>query len=317
MGACQSEVRGRVRAVVLEGVGGPEHLVLRDVPEPEAGEGGAIVDVRACGINFADVLIRLGRYPQMPELPAILGSEIAGELDGNRVMGFVRSEGGGYAERVAVDRRWLLSLPDGASFAEGAAFPMAFLTAWIPLTQLLKVAFGARILVTAAAGAVGTAAIQIVRALNGAPIAAVGSEEKLELPRTLGAVEAVTYDGIGDLEPVDAVFDLVGGDVFAGSLSLLKPLGTAVAVGYAGGLWQDVSPTWLVGRNIGVHGFYLGRLIGRNPALVEQAAKDVLRLWEGGIVRPVVGHELPLEQAGEAHRLIEERKTTGKVVLVL
>ncbi len=305
-----------MRAVVLTGTGGPEQLSVQEVPEPAAGEGAAIVDVRACGINFADVLVRLGRYPQMPELPAVLGSEIAGELDGVRVMGFVRTEGGGYAERAAVDRRWLLALPANASFAEGAAFPMAFLTAWIPLTQLLKVAFGARVLVTAAAGAVGTAAIQLVKVLNGQPVAAVGSEEKLEVTRSLGAVEAVTYAGIGELEPVDAVFDLVGGDVFATSLSLLKPMGTAVAVGYAGGLWQDVSPTWLVGRNIGVHGFYLGRLIGRNPDLVEQAARDVLRLWEGGIVRPIVGAEFPLEQAGEAHRLIEERKTTGKVVLI-
>jgi NADPH2:quinone reductase len=305
-----------VRAVVLEGVGGPEQLVARDVPEPEAGEGAAIVDVRAAGINFADVLIRLGRYPQMPELPTVLGSEIAGELDGNRVMGFVRGEGGGYAERVAVDRRWLLPLPANASFAEGAAFPMAFLTAWIPLTELVRIAFGARVLITAAAGAVGTAAVQIVRALNGKPIAAVGSPEKLELPRSLGAVEAVTYDGLGALEPVDAVFDLLGGDVFASSLTLLKPMGTAIAVGYAGGLWQDVSPTWLVGRNIGVHGFYLGRLIGRSPDLVERAAKDVLRLWEGGAVRPIVGAEFPLEAAGDAHRLIEDRKSTGKVVLI-
>ncbi len=303
-----------MRAVVLKGTGGPEHLVVEEVPEPEGD--GAVVDVRACGINFADILIRLGRYPQMPELPTVLGSEVAGELDGDRVMGFVRTEGGGYAERVAVDRRWLLPLPANASFAEGAAFPMAFLTAWIPLTQLLKVAFGARVLVTAAAGAVGTAAIQLVKVLNGRPVAAAGSEEKLELTRSLGAVEAVTYEAIGELEPVDAVFDLVGGDVFAGSLSLLKPMGTAVAVGYAGGLWQDVSPTWLVGRNIGVHGFYLGRLIGRNPDLVEQAGRDVLRLWEGGVVRPVVGAEFPLEQAGEAHRLIEERQTTGKVVLI-
>jgi len=305
-----------MRAVVLTGTGGPEQLAVQDVPEPSASDGGAVMDVRACGINFADVLIRLGRYPQMPELPTVLGSEIAGELDGSRVMGFVRSVGGGYAERVAVDRRWLLPLPASASFAEGAAFPTAFLTAWIPLTQLLKVAFGARVLVTAAAGAVGTAAIQLVKVLNGRPVAAVGSEEKLELPRSLGAVEAVTYDAIGELEPVDAVFDLVGGDVFSASLSLVKPLGTAVAVGYAGGLWQDVSPTWLVGRNIGVHGFFLGRLIGRNPDLVEQAARDVLRLWDGGVVRPIVGAEFPLEQAGEAHRLIEERKTTGKVVLI-
>src|SRR5918992_5531641 len=166
----------------------------------------------------------------MPELPAVLGSEIAGELDGDRVMGFVRGEGGGYAERAAVDPRWLLPLPAEASFAEGAAFPMAFLTAWIPLTELVRIAFGARVLVTAAAGAVGTAAVQLVRALNGTPVAAVGSEEKLELPRSLGAVEAVTYDELGDLEQVRVVFDLVGGDVFTRSLELLEPMGTAIAV---------------------------------------------------------------------------------------
>jgi NADPH2:quinone reductase len=305
-----------VRAAVLQGVGGPEQLVVQEVPEPHVDDGQAIVDVRAAGINFADVLIRLGRYPQMPELPTVLGSEIAGELDGARVMGFLSGQGGGYAERVAVDPRWLLPLPDSATFAEGAAFPMAFLTAWIPLTELVRVAFGARVLVTAAAGAVGTAAVQIVRALNGAPVAAVGSTEKLELPRSLGAIEAVTYEQIGELDQVDVVFDLVGGDVFSKSLGLLRPLGTAIAVGYASGLWQDVSPTWLVGRNIGVHGFYLGRLVGRDPALVERAGKDVLRLWEGGVVRPIVGAELPLEEAAEAHRLVEERRSTGKVVLV-
>jgi NADPH2:quinone reductase len=305
-----------VRAVVLEGIGDPEQLVVRDVPEPTADDRHAIVDVRACGINFADVLVRRGMYPQMPELPTVLGSELAGDLDGDRVMGFVLSGGGGYAERAAVDRRWLLPLPAGASYAEGASFPMAFLTAWIPLTELARIAFGARVLVTAAAGAVGTAAIQIVKALNGAPIAAVGSEEKLELTRSLGAVEAVTYGSLGDVEQVDVAFDLVGGDVFQTCLSLLKPMGTAIAVGYAGGLWQDVSPTWLVGRNIGVHGFYLGRLIGRSPDLVRRAAGDVVRLWEGGAVRPVVGAEYPLEEAAAAHRLIEERKSTGKVVLV-
>jgi NADPH2:quinone reductase len=305
-----------MRAVVLESTGGPELLAVREVSEPAAGEGQAVVDVRACGVNFADVLVRLGRYPQMPELPAVLGSEIAGELEGRRVMGLLQGAAGGYAERAAADRRWLLPLPEGASFAEGAAFPMAFLTAWIPLTQLVRIAFGARVLVTAAAGAVGTAAVQIVRALSGVPVAAVGSEVKADVPRSLGAAEVVTYDELGGLDQVDVVFDLVGGAVFTQSLSLVRALGTAVAVGYAGGLWQDVSPTWLVGRNIGVHGFYLGRLIARAPALVEQAGQDVLRLWEGGVVRPIVGAEFPLEQAGEAHRLVEERKSTGKVVLV-
>jgi NADPH:quinone reductase len=305
-----------VRAVVLQATGGPEQLVVQDVEEPRGGDGQSVVDIRACGINFADVLVRLGRYPQMPELPAVLGSEIAGEIDGDRVMGFVRGEGGGYAERVAVDRRWLLPLPAGASFAEGAAFPMAFLTAWIPLTQLLRVGFGSRVLVTAAAGAVGTAAIQLVRTLNGASVAAVGSEEKLELPRSLGAVEAVTYEALGELEPVEAVFDLVGGEVFANSLTLLKPLGTAVAVGYAGGLWRDVSPAWLVGRNIGVQGFYLGRLMRHRPQVVHDATRELLELWQRGAVEPIVGATFPLERAAEAHRLVEERRSVGKVVLV-
>jgi len=303
-----------VRAAVLTGVGGPEQLVVDEVPDPEIAEGQAIVDVRAAGINFADVLVRIGQYPQMPELPTILGSEVAGELDGARVMGF--GESGGYAERVAVDPRWLLPLPASASFAEGAAFPMAFLSAWIPLTELLRIAFGARVLVTAAAGAVGTAAVQIVRALNGAPVAAVGSEAKFELPRSLGAAECVTYEQIGEVDPVDAVFDLVGGEVFAASLSLVKPLGTVVAVGYAGGLWEDVSPRWLVGRNIGVHGFFLDRLMTRRPDLVERSARDALRLWESGAVRPIVGAEFPLDEAAEAHRLIESRQSTGKVVLI-
>jgi len=104
--------------------------------------------------------------------------------------------------------------------------------------------------------------------------------------------------------------------VFARSLSLLKPLGSAIAVGYAGGLWEDVSPRWLVGRNIGVHGFFLDRLMTRRPDLVAQAGGDVLRLWESGAVRPIVGAEFPLEQAAEAHRLIETRQSTGKVVLI-
>ncbi len=305
-----------MRAAVLRETGGPGQLVVEEVPEPEAADGQALVDVRAAGLNFADVLIRLGAYPQPPELPTVLGVEFAGEVEDTRVMGFVFQGGGTYAERVAVDRRWLLPLPENASFAEGAAFPMAFLTAWIPLTELARVAFGARVLVTAAAGAVGTAAVQVVRALNGQPIAAVGSEPKLDLPRSLGAVEAVTYEHISELDQVDVVFDLVGGELFQASLSLLKPMGTAIAVGYAGGLWQDVSPAWLVGRNIGVHGFYLGRLAGRNPELVGRAAQDVLRLWEAGAVRPIVGAEFPLEEAGEAHRLVESRQSTGKVVLI-
>lgn len=304
-----------MRAVVLAETGPPEQLLVRDVPEPEAQAGQKLVRVRACGINFMDVLVRVGRYPQAPPLPTVLGSEVAGELDGRRVLGMTRASGGGYAEWAAVDEQWLFPLPEQASFAEGAAFMMAFLTAWIPLTRQVTIHPGSKVLVHAAAGGVGSAAVQVAKLLGARVIATAGSEEKLELPRSLGAETVLTYDRLGEIEGVDVVIDPVGGQVFADSLRTLAPLGVAVAIGYAGGPWQALDPALLVGRNIGVQGFYLGRLMGLRPQLVQEAMRDLLRLWEQGSLRPVVGAEFPLEQASEAHRLIESRKSTGKVVL--
>jgi NADPH2:quinone reductase len=305
-----------VKAVVLEETDGANALALRDVPEPVAADGQTVVAVRAAGINFLEVLVRQGRYPQPPPLPWIPGSEVAGEVEGRRVFGLVRDTGGGYAEQVVVDDDWLFDLPDGATFEEGAAFPMAFLTSWIPMTQQAPVRPGARVLVTAAAGGTGCAAVQVARVLGAEVIAAVGSEDKLELPRSLGASEAVTYEALADLEPVDVVFDLVGGELFASAISLLRPLGVAIGVGFAGGWWQPVDPSVLVGRNVGIQGFYLGRLMRFRPDIVRQAAGDLLRLWERDVVRPIVGATFPLAEAAEAHRAIEERRTTGKVVLV-
>jgi NADPH:quinone reductase len=305
-----------VKAVVLEGTGGPEQLALRDVPEPEPGPGQALVEVRACGINFLEVLVRQGRYPQPPELPWIPGTEVAGTVDGRRVVGLVRETGGGYAERVAVDEEWIFDLADDQSFQEGAAFPMAFLTAWLPLVRQADVRPGTRVLVTAAAGAVGSAAVQVARLLGAEVVGAAGSEEKLDVVRACGAAEAVTYDDLSSVDPVDVAFDLVGGDVFATSLGRLRPLGRAVAVGFAGGLWKPVDPAVLVGRNIGLYGFYLGRLMRHRPDVVHEALEDLLRLWRQGLLRPVVGATFPLAEAAEAHRLVEERRSTGKVVLV-
>ncbi len=284
---------------------------MQDVAAPD---GEAVIDVRAAGINFMDVLIRAGRYPQPPELPTILGAEVAGELDGRRVIALTRSSGGGYAERAVVDPEWVVPLPDGAGFAEGAAFLMAFLTAWIPLTRLARVGEETTVLVTAAAGGVGTAAVQLARHLGARVLAAAGSEEKRALARELGAEEAVPYERIGELQ-ASVVLDPVGGDVFAASLRTLAPLGTLVAIGYAGGMWPQVDPALLVGRNVSVSGFYLGRLMRHAPRLVRDAIDELLALWRDGAVRPVVGAELPLERAADAHRLIESRASTGKVVL--
>ncbi len=306
-----------MQAVVLEGIGEPEELVVRELPPPTPEDGQVVVEVKAAAINFLEVLVRRGLYPQMPELPWIPGTEIAGVTeDGRRVVGLVRSSGGGYAELAAVDAEWLFDLPAGATFEEGAAFLMAYLTAWIPLTRQVVVHPGSRVLVHAAAGGVGSAAVVVARDLGAVVVATAGSAAKLVLPRSLGATEAVTYDELDELEPVDVVLDPVGGQLFADSIKLLRPLGTAIAIGFAGGMWQPVDPALLVGRNVGVQGFYLGRLMQRRPEIVREAANDLLRLWSAGQVRPIVGATFPLAEAAAAHRLVEGRRSTGKVVLV-
>ena len=303
-----------MRAAVLHEVGGP--LTLEDVPEPDVAEGQSLVEVRAAGINFADVLVRLGRYPQPPPLPTVLGNEIAGELDGRRVLAFVRQTGGGYAERVAVEDEWVFDLPDGASFVEGAAFLTTYLTAFVPLTRQARIRPGAHVLVTAAAGGVGTAAIQLATFMGARVTAAAGSEEKRELALSLGATGAITYEAIGALRDVDVALDPVGGPVFTACLGALRPLGVAVGIGFAGGPWEPLDPARLVGRNTGAVGFYLGRLMGFEPELVRGDARELLALWRRGVLRPVVGAEFPLDRANDAHELIASRRSTGKVVLV-
>ena len=302
-----------MRAAVINAVDGPFELV--DLPDPAGDDGKVLVRVRAAGINFADVLIRRGRYPQMPDLPAVLGSEIAGELeDGTRVMAFT-SGGGGYAELASIDRAQVVPLPDGASFAEGASFLLTFLTAYIPLTRQVRVRGGSTVLVYAGAGGVGTATIQVARALGARVIAAVGSAEKLDVCRELGAEEAYVYADVpGDLQ-ADVVVDPVGGELFARSFARLKPLGAVVAIGSAAGAWTEIEPARLVGRNVGLYGFYLGRLLRLEPELVGTAVGELLGLWQTGALRPLVGAELPLDQVERAHELVESRRSVGKVVL--
>ena len=284
------------------------------MPDPVA-DGKALVRVRAAGINFADVMVRRGQYPQMPELPAVIGSEIAGELeDGTRVMAL--TGGGGYAELAAVDRAQIVPLPDHASFAEGAAFLLAFLTAYIPLTRQARVRPGSVVLVYAAAGGVGSAAIQVARTLGARVFAAVGSAAKLDVCRSLGAEEAYVYDELPDDIGADVILDPVGGELFASSFARLRPLGTVIAIGSAAGAWAPVEPARLVGRNVALAGFYLGRLLRLEPELVGQAVGELLGLWQTGVLKPLVGAELPLEEVEQAHALVESRQSVGKVVLL-
>ena len=302
-----------MRAAVLPAVDGP--FELRDVPDPEPQDGQALVRVRAAGINFLDILIRRGRYPQMPDLPAVLGSEIAGELeDGTRVMALVRN--GGYAEVAAADRGGLVPLPGDASFAEGASFLLTFLTAYVPLTRQVRLGDGAVVLVHAAAGGVGTATIQVAHALGARVVAAAGSDEKLAACHELGADEAYVYDELPDDLRVDVVMDPVGGELFERAVGRLRPLGQLVAIGYAGGLWPELQPAQIVGRSVGVQGVYLGRLLRHAPDVVADCTRELLELWGSGAIRPVVGAEVPLDEVERAHELVESRRSVGKVVLL-
>ncbi|HZT83957.1 MAG TPA: zinc-binding dehydrogenase [Gaiellaceae bacterium] len=302
-----------MRAAVLPDVDAP--FELREVPDPVPQEGEALVRVRAAGLNFLDVLIRRGRYPQMPEFPAVLGYELSGELaDGSRVMALIT--GGAYAELAAVPHSALAPLPDGATFAEGAGFLLTFLTAYVPLTRQVRVGEGQTVLVHAAAGGVGTATIQVARALGARLVAAVGSAEKLEVCRELGAEEAYVYDELPDDLRVDVVVDPVGGELFEAAVARLRPLGTLVAIGYAGGLWPELRPAQLVGRNVGVQGVYIGRLLRHAPEVVAAATEELLELWRAGTIRPLVGAELALGEVEQAHALMESRRSVGKVLLV-
>ncbi|HEY2353996.1 MAG TPA: NADPH:quinone oxidoreductase family protein [Gaiellaceae bacterium] len=302
-----------MKAAVLSGVGGD--FTIEDVPDPEVSDGQALVRVRAAALNFADVLIRRGQYPQLPEFPAIIGAELAGELeDGTRVMALPGS--GCYAELAAVHRAALVPLPDNASFAEGASFLLTFLTVYVPLSRQVVLRDGATVLVHAAAGGVGTATIQVARALGARVIAAAGSQEKLDLCRELGAEEAYLYDEIPEELKVDVVVDPIGGGLFEAAIARLKPLGQIVAIGFAAGMWPEIQPANLVGRNVGIQGVYLGRLMRHAPDVVAACTRELLELWSAGKIKPLVGAEFPLAEVEQAHELLESRGSVGKVVLL-
>ena len=167
-----------MKAVVLHAVDGE-----LNVEETEAPTGDTLVEVRAAGINFADILIRRGHYPQMPELPYVLGSEVAGDIAGRRVIALPKGTGGGYAEQVAVDPDWLFPLPDNASYAAGAAFFTTYLTAYIPLHRQLRVTPASTVLVHAGSGGVGSAAIQLAKKLGAKVIATASTDEKRAFAR--------------------------------------------------------------------------------------------------------------------------------------
>ncbi|MDN5749303.1 MAG: NADPH:quinone oxidoreductase family protein [Pseudonocardia sp.] len=316
-----------MRAVQVVRLDGPAAVEVRDVAEPQRAPDQVLIDVRAAGVNFPDVLQSKGLYQYKPDPPFTLGSEVAGVVreapegselrPGDRVAAFPGI--GGFAEIVAAQPEHVLPLPDGVSFAAGACLPMNYLTAHFALLRRGRLEARQTVLVQGAAGGVGTACVQLAAALGASVIAVVSSDAKAEVARAAGAAHTVAVDGFRDsvqeLGGVDLVVDPVGGDRFTDSLRCLRPEGRLLVIGFTGGEIPTVKVNRLLLNNVDVVGVGWGAFALSRPAFVAQQWAELTPHLRSGAVNPLISATFGLEQASEALARIDERRVTGKVVL--
>jgi NADPH2:quinone reductase len=313
-----------MHAIQITEFGGPEVLVLRELDDPVAPEGFELIDVTACGINYADTHQAENSYLAPAELPLIPGGEVVGTTaDGRRVVALLA--GGGYAEKAVAHPVAMWDLPDEVSDAQALALVLQGTTAWHMLRTSAQLREGETVVVHAAAGGVGTLAIQLAKRFGaGRVIGVASSEEKRALATRLGA-DAVVDAGVDDLKAalkeanggqgVDIVLEMVGGKTFEQSLSALAPFGRVVHFGQAAREGAPkVDPGYLMATGRGVLGFWLVHLV-RRPDLMNQAMEDMLAAVVSGELEPIVGGSYPLGEARRAHEDIRSRGTVGKLVL--
>jgi NADPH2:quinone reductase len=301
---------------------------VMEVPAATPKPGEVLVKVAACGINFADTLIRRGRYLSKAQCPFIPGFEFSGTVtkgagpwsEGDRVMGMGAQC---YAEYVAAPAATLLPMPSGFSDEEAAAFPVIYLTAMAMLRHSVHAAEGETILITAAAGGVGTASIQLAKALGLTVIATASSEAKLALARSLGADFAVSYLGQDFTEPVkaftggrgvDIIFESTGGDALERDLEVAAPFGRIVVFGAANGPSPDLNVLKLFRNSVSVAGFWMNTLT-QNQDVMNRVVGELIDIVERHGIRPVIGKVYPLDQAAQAWLDMERRHSTGKLLL--
>lgn len=324
-----------MRALVIDGAGGPEVLGLADRPTPELAASHIRVRVRAAGLNRADLLQRRGMYPAPAGWPEdVPGLEYAGEVEavgagverwraGDRVMGLVG--GGGCAEFVVVHELEAMTVPDGLGFDEAAAVPEVFITAHDALVARLGLRGGEWLLIHAVGSGVGTAALQIAKSMGARVIGTSRTPDKLERARELGLDVALDASG-GEFADaareatggagVDAILDLVGGAYLEGNLRCLATLGRQVVVGTVSGTRAHIDLGTLLRKRLTLVGTALrSRPLDQKIAATRLFERQVLPLLENGTIRPIIDSVLPMEDAAEAHRRMESNRSFGKLVL--
>jgi putative PIG3 family NAD(P)H quinone oxidoreductase len=323
-----------MRAVTLPSYGGPEVLTLAEVPEPEIAAGEVLVDVTATAVNRADTLQRMGFYNPPPGASpypglecsgriAALGAEVAGWQVGDEVCALL--SGGGYAERVAVPAGQLLPVPAGVSLVDAAALPEVTCTVWSNVFQLAALRPGEVFLVHGGTSGIGTMALQLAARHGARALCTVGSAEKAARAEELGAERAIRYRDEDFVEVVrsmthdggaDVILDNMGAKYLGRNVEALGVNGRLVVIGMQGGTRAELDLAALMHKRAAVHATSLrARPPEEKAAIVESVLAGVWPAIELGEVRPVVDRVLPLEQAAEAHRLLEESNHIGKILL--
>ena len=336
-----------MKQVWIPRIGEPEVLEVREAPDPEPGAGQVRVRVKASGINFADILARMGLYPDSPKLPAVVGYEVAGVVDGvgNGVDGVRAGERvvcmtrfGGYSDVICASEGAVRPIPENLDFEGAASIPVNYLTAWLMLVRLGNVRSGERVLVHACAGGVGLAAVQICRHF-GAEVIGTASAGKHQRLLDMGVSACIDYrtqdfqdevKRLTDGRGVDIALDAVGGESFRKSYKSLTSFGRLFVFG-ASSLAPGTKRSWisaltglskmgsfkpmqLMSHNKGVFGVNLGHLWHHGDELAAMLS-EILDLFADGTFKPEVDRTFPFDEAASAHRYIQERKNFGKVVL--
>ncbi|MBO9465051.1 NADPH:quinone oxidoreductase family protein [Tropicibacter sp. R15_0] len=303
---------------------------ITDCPTPEPKSQELCLQIAACGLNFADLLMMKGTYQDTPDLPFTLGLEVSGRVTaiGNEVTGFavgdrvaVYGGQGGLAEYGCFDASRAVKLPDSMSWVDAAAFQIAYGTSHLALDHRARMLPGENLLVLGAAGGVGLTAVEIGKLMGATVIACARGTDKLDVAKAAGAdhlIDAKTDDiraVVKSLGGADVVYDPVGGDQFEAAFRACNPEARLIPIGFASGDVPQIKANHLLVKNLSVHGLYWGGYLFFRPEVLTKSLEQLIA-WHGeGKLKPHVSHVLPMEQAGEGMELLRSRKSTGKVVI--